>query len=62
MPYTKKAKGLAGAELGRITKGKKRRTDIPVEQLKHMVKSPTKKKKNKRRRKKAKLELKEEIR
>jgi len=42
MPYTKKTKGLCGADLGRMKKGKKTKTSMTEEQLIECVKSPTK--------------------
>ena len=55
MPYTKKQKQAAGAELGRRRKGKTSRgamADVSTEDLRHIAskKSGTRKKKTKRKR------------
>lgn len=50
MPYTKKQKGLFGADLARAKKGEKTRTGMSVEQLKEGLHAPTKKAKSKKHR------------
>lgn len=45
MPYTKKQKGLFGADLRRMEEGKKTKTGMSKSQLKEGVKAPTRKKK-----------------